>query len=147
MKAKAVEGDHVTEEERVSEELAAAEKELAAAQEMIEEEATISVVRMFRESGDLVTEPEEEDAVIDVLAFETEPARTGLSANATVNMGNYWSLSIRVSASVPCYREEMGGAAEFVSRFVSKRMDKEIEKGKERIETLRGNRGTGADLF
>jgi hypothetical protein len=147
MKARAVEEDHPTTESQVEEDLERLEEELAAAKELISEPATISVRRMYKDTGELVGDPEEEDAVIEVLDFVTEPARTGTRTSVTLNMGNYWSLSVQVSVSVPCYREEIDGAAKFASQFTEQRLTEEIEKGKVRVSQLRKKKGAGQGLF
>ena len=148
MKAKAVEKDHPTTEAQVEKDLEQFEEELAREADQIEARATVSVRRMFKHSGELLTDdPEEEDADIEVLVFEVEPAQTSLRSGVTLNMGNYYSMTVQVHVSVPCYREELEGAAEFASNFVAKRLDQEIESGQERIRAIRKSKGTGKGLF
>jgi hypothetical protein len=61
-------------------------------------------------------------------------------------MGRFWSLQVQVELTVPCYREEASQAFEYTSKFVSDRVLREIEKGKERTEELRGiSKAAGGD--
>lgn len=49
----------------------------------------------------------EKRKTIEVRKFETEPAYVRVNAGVTRNLGNYESLRIDVSLSVPCYVEEI----------------------------------------
>lgn len=49
---------------------------------------------------------EEEDVTVEVHEFATEPAYVRASAGVTKNLGNYESLRVDVSMTVPCYAEE-----------------------------------------
>ena len=108
------------------------------------EPLVLMVRRQYKESGDLVTDPEEETEEIAVQAFHTEPAHASMRVNHTLNLGDFWSLSVQVGFDVPCYREEYAEAMEFVSNTVVERLGVEIEAGKERASELRARRFQGA---
>lgn len=149
MKGKPVEEGAITPEEKVAEDHEAVEEALADAVggtvRMVP--LVLIVRRQYKESGDLVIDPEEEVEEIAVQDFHTEPAHAGIRMNHTLNLGNYWSASVQVSFDVPCYREEHEAAFDFVSQTVAARMESEIETAKERAKELRQNRGPAKTLF
>ncbi len=90
------------------------------------QQCTVKVYRTVNKSG-LVLKDEEEQEVIGVHKFITDPAFVRVSAGVTKNMGNYESLRIDVAISVPCYREEVVLTTKVVSDMVSVRLEKEID--------------------
>jgi len=149
MKAKPVKDDHPTAEKQVEQDMAEVEEALADAVSGTVEMRPIvlRVRRQYKHSGDLVIDPEEEVEEIQVQDFHVDPAHAGLRVNHTLNLGNFWSLSVQVSLDVPCYREEYAEAMKFVAKTVADRLGTEIEKGQERASELRKSRGTGSKLF
>lgn len=142
MKARAVPEGTKTVEDQLKEELEYVEKTLLGEEPdglMCIESSTVRVRRQYREEGDLVTDPEEEFEEIAVQDFVVEPARTGLRVGHTINMGQYWSLQVQVEVSVPCYREELPQAFDFAAKFAVERLQREIERGKERTQERRGS--------
>lgn len=151
MKTNPVKDDHSTPEKQVEEGRDQVEEALT---ETVEPGGIVDmkpivmrVRRQYKESGDLVIDPEEEVEEIAVQDFHTDPAHAGLRVNHTLNLGNFWSLSVQVSLDVPCYREEYAEALEFVAKTVGERLATEIETGKERAAELRKSKGTGKHLF
>lgn len=65
---------------------------------------------------------------IKVRKFVTEPAYVRVNAGVTKNMGNYESLRLDVSLSVPCYVEEMGEVVEGISGRVSEYLEEELDR-------------------
>lgn len=147
MKAKPVEEGVTTPEEQVAQAHEEIEETLTGAPDdplddgpVYMEPLVLTVRRQYKESGDLVTDPEEKTEEIAVQAFHTEPAHASLRVNHTLNLGDFWSLSVQVGLDVPCYREEHKEAMEFVSNTVIERLGVEIESGKERASELRARR-------
>jgi len=148
MKAKPVENDLQTvvgQVEKDREQIEAVLSEVVGGPVRMEP-LVLTVRRQYKEKGDLVTDPEEVEEIV-VQDFHVEPARAGLRVNHTLNLGNFWSLSVQVSFDVPCYREEYSAAMEFVAKTVADRLSTEIETGKERATALQKSRGTGSSLF
>jgi len=110
----------------------------------------VSVKRQFKEDGDLFGIDDDSDEM-NVRDFCVEPARTGIRLNTTVNMGNFWSVSVQVNVDVPCYFEELDSAFNFAAKFAAERLESETEKAKARVEELRKKRnpkkGSREDLF
>jgi len=153
MKTRAVPDNYPTAEGQVKEDLDRLEEVMM---EDLDEEVSgpiklepivFRVQRQYKESGDLVIDPEEETEEIEVQGFHVEPAHATLQVSHTLNMGQYWSTTVRVGMDVPCYREEYEKAFEFVVKTITERLAGEIVKAKERTEELRGRRGPGSDLF
>lgn len=70
---------------------------------------------------------EDKRKVISIRKFETEPAYVRVSAGVTKSTGNYESLRIDVSISVPCYVEEIGKVEKRVEVMVSEMLNESIE--------------------
>ena len=64
---------------------------------------------------------------MDIHSFETEPAYVRVNAGTTKNLGNFESLRIDVSISVPCYVELVGRTYEAIAQEVSERLYSEVE--------------------
>lgn len=60
--------------------------------------------------------------------FVTEPAYVRVGNGVTKNLGNYESLRLDVSISMPCYREEVDAVFTKLSEQVGKMLDTEISK-------------------
>lgn len=147
MKTKAVEDSVVTPEEQVAKNHEEIEVALTGTPEdpldngpVHLDPLVLMVRRQYKERGSLVTDPEEEVEEIAVQAFHTEPAHASLRVNHTLNLGDFWSLSVQVGLDVPCYREEYKEAMEFVSKCLADRLVEEIEKGQKRASELRSQR-------
>ncbi len=76
---------------------------------------------------------EEKRKVIEVRKFETEPAYVRVNAGVTKNLGNYESLRVDVSLTVPCYVEEIEKVQKKTAEMVAAMLDAEVEEylGKE----------------
>lgn len=64
---------------------------------------------------------------IQVSRFMTEPAYVRASAGVTRNMGNYQSLRVDVSLTVPCYVEEIDAMFPMVADRVAALLDSEVK--------------------
>jgi len=148
MKTRPVEENHPTVERQVEQDREAMEGLLTdEGGAVLAEPLVLTVRRMYKEDGDLVTSPDEEVEEIQVQDFHVEPARTSLRVNHTVNLGNFWSLSVQVGVDVPHYREEHEAAWKFAVKTAAERLLDQIELGKARAEELQKRRGPGTDLF
>lgn len=65
---------------------------------------------------------------LSVRKFLVEPAYVRVNAGVTVNMGNYQSLRVDVSLSVPCYAEEIDKAVPAVADRVAFFLEEERKK-------------------
>lgn len=85
-----------------------------------EHEATVTVMA----SG--VGIEEEKRKPIEVRKFETEPAYVRVNAGVTKNLGNYESLRVDVSITVPCYVEEIEKVEKRTAALVANMLDAEV---------------------
>ena len=60
--------------------------------------------------------------------FTTDPVYVRIGAGVTKNMGDYESLRVDVSISMPCYREDMDKTFDKVAEDVAKRLSDEVDK-------------------
>ncbi len=76
---------------------------------------------------------EEKRKVLEIRKFITEPAYVRVNAGVTKNLGNYESLRVDVSLTVPCYVEEMERVQKRTAELVATMLDTEVEEyiGKE----------------
>lgn len=65
---------------------------------------------------------------IEVRKFETDPAYVRVNAGVTKNLGNYESLRVDVSLTVPCYVEEMERVQKRTAELVADMLDAEVEQ-------------------
>jgi hypothetical protein len=86
-----------------------------------------------------VVDKSEEQEVLDVNVFVTEPAVVGLSVGLTLNLGDFESARVEVSARVPCYVEEMDDAYVCVEKWVEERIGKERDEVRRVIRERKGN--------
>lgn len=90
---------------------------------IVSKKATAVVSRTIGK-GDEETSTEE----ISVHEFTTTPASVGVDFGLTINLGNYNSARINVSAQVPCYTEELNEAYDFVQKWVEDRVRAERDQ-------------------
>lgn len=64
---------------------------------------------------------------LEVRKFEVEPAYVRVSAGMTRNMGNYESLRVDVSVSMPCYAEEVEAVIPKAADMVAAHLDAELK--------------------
>lgn len=74
---------------------------------------------------------ESKPKVIEVRKFDVEPAYVRVSAGMTKNMGNYESLRVDVSVSMPCYAEEVDKVIPVVADMVAGHLDNELKNYEE----------------
>jgi hypothetical protein len=65
--------------------------------------------------------------VLQVRKFAVEPAYVRVNAGSTKNMGNYESLRVDVSISVPCYAEEIDKVVPLVADKVAQFLEDELK--------------------
>lgn len=70
----------------------------------------------------------EERKVIQVKTFAVEPAFVRVNKGFTANMGDYESLRIDVSVTVPCYAEEIDSVVREAADKVHVFLTEELEK-------------------
>jgi hypothetical protein len=81
------------------------------------------VERNFKlDSGETSSEDEE---IISVQTFITDPAEVEVGIALTMNLGNFESAKLSVHLRVPCYAEEKDEAFDFAQRWVEERVSKE----------------------
>lgn len=89
------------------------------------------VQRQFKYGPDGAwTQPETKEETVAIHRYVTQPAVVGCEFGATVNLGNYESARVSVSATVPCYREEVDAAYGWVKDFVEERFKKEVAEAR-----------------
>jgi hypothetical protein len=91
------------------------------------EPVTITTTRTFVKGSRVLNEEVKEETLV-VRDFHVPPARVGVEVGQTINMGNYESLRVTVSAQVPCYTEEMAEAYDHVVAFVKSRIPTDREE-------------------
>lgn len=64
----------------------------------------------------------------EVEVFEVEPAYVRVNAGRTKNLGNYESLRVDVSITVPCYRETIDETFSKVGDEVEDMLDYEVSR-------------------
>jgi hypothetical protein len=86
------------------------------------------VAKRYRANGQEVPDAgSEENELIEVRKFQTEPAIVGITYGLTVNMGNYESCRVEVSLRLPCYAEEKDAACEHAKKWVEGRVMAEVD--------------------
>lgn len=72
------------------------------------------------------------EEMIEVDAFQTQPAEAEVRLGMTINLGNYESARIDVGVRVPCYKEEVPSALVAAKQVCEDAIRKEIAqiKGK-----------------
>ena len=90
--------------------------------DVIETEDTRTVISSYLGSEKNRTEK------LQVRKFMVEPAYVRVNAGMTKNMGNYESLRVDVSVTIPCYPEEIDKVLPRVADKVAKFLDEELDK-------------------
>lgn len=88
-------------------------------------EPTIKVSRMYRNGKSLVRE-EADAEPIEVRKFDGNVAKVEFSARTTINLGNYESVQIGVSVSLPTYVEELEECYQAAKQFVDLKLNAEV---------------------
>jgi len=87
------------------------------------ENSVIFVTRSIKKDGR--EESSEDDDIISVHKFRTEPAHVQVDYSLTINLGNFESARVGVSVRVPCYAEEIDDAYAYAQSWVAKRVGEE----------------------
>jgi hypothetical protein len=93
-------------------------------------ETKLTVQRQFTRSGRDVGLAKDVSESLEVRQFATEPAQVAVKMGMTVQLGNYESVRVDVSLTVPCYFEEHEVAYEYARGFVEKRVIDEANEAK-----------------
>jgi len=91
------------------------------------EEGELQVTRTRLRSGK-VKEEKEESRKLTVRTFASYPAHLSVSFARTINMGNYNSLKIGITAVVPCYPEEMPEVIDELVVWTDEILSREVER-------------------
>lgn len=85
----------------------------------------MAVVLKSKESKTVITKGDKPPVVEQgaPLKFETPPATVVVSTQMTQNLGNYNSLKVGVSLSMPCLPDEVDKTFEDVAQWVSQKID------------------------
>lgn len=87
-------------------------------------QAVESTVRVTRK----VCGQESEEVTSEVHKFEVEPAYVRVNGGITKSTGNYESLRVDVSISVPCYVEDIQATYDRIADDVAFKLEDEVEK-------------------
>lgn len=90
----------------------------------------IMVTRTYKKSGAVIDESSSEDQ-LEVQRFVTFPATVSMDGGMTLNLGNFESMKIGVFASIPCYKEEINEAFEYVKELTANRLSLEVREAQE----------------
>jgi len=71
---------------------------------------------------------EADTETIEVQQFDVEPAYVNVRAGVTKNLGEYESLRVDVSLTVPCYMEQIDEVFDAVADNVCGMLDDEVER-------------------
>lgn len=93
-----------------------------------------AAVRTVHVSSRNPIDSSEEIRSFDSQVFETEPAYVRVNAGLTTNLGDYESLRVDVSISMPCYKEEIEQVFPSIGDKVSEMLDSEVEKWLDKLE-------------
>jgi hypothetical protein len=74
------------------------------------------------ESGEV-----EEEETLAVHRFRGPVAHVGMKGQTRVNLGDYEHIEVQTFVSCPCYPEELGDMADFLSRWTGNRFNRELE--------------------
>lgn len=66
------------------------------------------------------------EKTIEVHKFITDPAHVRIAAGVTKSTGNYESMRIDVSVTLPCYKEQVDDTINHLSAYVAEKLDAEI---------------------
>ena len=101
--------------------------------------ATLLVSRQFKKSGALVKEEATEELVeVAVPPPGVPQALVGFNAKMTLNLGNFESISLGISLTIPSYREEINEAYDVAKDFVNTKLNAEISSVREHRESKKG---------
>jgi len=99
--------------------------------------STMFVSKTFKDSsGNESTE--QNDSIMEVRRFLTEPAKVSFEAGLTLNIGNYESARVAVCVVLPCYTEEVDDAYQYAKDWVSDRLGKEVIEARNSKKSLVG---------
>lgn len=88
----------------------------------------IAAADTIRVSCSYMGEETSREKHIHVRKFEVEPAYVRVNVGSTKNMGNYESLRVDVSITMPCYAEEVDKVLPKLADKVGKYLDEELQK-------------------
>ncbi len=115
--------------EKTPEQLALDQAGKADNQESVENEMAVRswfhFVKTYKGKPIKGTERDEEE-LITVRQFVTEPAIIRRGYGLTINLGNFEAARLDVGISFPCYREEIIDADNFASDFCESRIKHEV---------------------
>lgn len=92
----------------------------------LQEAATVASTKVLI-SSKYLGQDESHPKTVEVTKFEVEPAYVRVSAGMTKNMGNYESLRLDVSVTMPCYAEEVDAVVPVVADMVAAHLDAELK--------------------
>lgn len=79
-------------------------------------EGKMWVNRQYRKSGvTMMDDTEERRILVDI--FQTTPAMVTAGTSLTINLGNYESMKVSVTVSIPCYKEEIHEALDYAFKI------------------------------
>jgi len=82
------------------------------------ENGTLTVTQTYKK-GQVVTNEDRDDTDIEIKPFVTDTARVSFTQQHTLNMGNYESVKIGITCTLPTYIEEIPEALTTSERIVN----------------------------
>lgn len=95
-------------------------------------EVKAAVRKQFSKSGKLLR-AEDSEETLEVHEFITEPVLLRVGFGVTENLGDFESVRVDISLTVPCYKEELEDAAKFAEEWVATRVMKDKDEVKEQF--------------
>jgi hypothetical protein len=74
-----------------------------------------------------VLEDVETEEPLEILTYESEVGRVGITKGVTLNLGDFRSVRADVHLTLPCYPEEVDEVFEAVDEIVDSRLVQEVE--------------------
>ena len=92
----------------------------------------IHTSKMYTDSGEIISHEESSDTIVlSTPAPGARMAEVGYNGSITVNMGNFESVKIGVSVTLPSYVEEVADAFRAAKDFVDSRLNSLVTEVKE----------------
>lgn len=78
---------------------------------------------------------QEEEEIVEIRRFVTEPAKVSVELGMTVNLGNYEFAKVTVGLEAPCYIEEIDATAEWARSWVERKTLAVVGQAREFIKS------------
>ena len=101
-------------------------------EELKSEIRTLQVQRMYKD-GSVIKKEEIGEDFIDVIVppKDVPLAEVGISSSMTLNLGNYESVKLGISITLPCVLGEVEEAFKAAKKFIDMKLNSEVEEIRE----------------